>query len=73
MLLDVMTAFPRAMFGDSELEVTRWFASKLGVSNLPTVKQVKDHRPRVLNAAGAPLGMDFHANHAIAGDERPHS
>ncbi|KAJ3559218.1 hypothetical protein NM688_g473 [Phlebia brevispora] len=52
-LLDILGAFPRSMFSETELEVTRWFAENLGITNLPSVKQVKDHRERILAVAGA--------------------
>lgn len=51
--MDVMTAFPRSLFSESEMEVTRWFASRLGASCVPSVRQVKDHRHEVLTVAGA--------------------
>lgn len=51
--MDVMTAFPRSLFSESEMEVTRWFALRLGASRVPSVRQVKDHRRAVLTVAGA--------------------
>ena len=50
--MDIMSAFPLAMFSENEIDVTRWFAEKLGVRGLPSVRQVKDHRSRALNVAG---------------------
>jgi hypothetical protein len=35
------------------MEVTRWFAGRLGAPNLPSVQQVKNHRQEVLKVAGA--------------------
>ncbi|KAF7975494.1 hypothetical protein HWV62_9415 [Athelia sp. TMB] len=52
-LMDVMTAFPRSLFSESEMEVTRWFARRLGASDVPSVQQVKNHRHEVLAVAGA--------------------
>ncbi|KAJ6477093.1 hypothetical protein C8R47DRAFT_985146 [Mycena vitilis] len=54
-LLDIMTAFPRSVFSESELNATRWFASKCGVSNLPPIRQVKQHRSKILDLCGANL------------------
>lgn len=48
-----MTAFPRSVFSEPELDATLWFTSKCGVNNLPSVRQVKSHRSRVLEACGA--------------------
>ncbi|KAA1469056.1 hypothetical protein DENSPDRAFT_756058, partial [Dentipellis sp. KUC8613] len=52
-LMDLMGAFPRSVFSDAELEVTRWFTNKLGVRQLPTPRLVKKHRVPVLNLAGS--------------------
>ncbi|TFK70456.1 hypothetical protein BDN72DRAFT_838978 [Pluteus cervinus] len=46
-LIDVMAAFPRSVFSETELDATRWFAMKCGVVNLPTIRQVKSHRPKL--------------------------
>ncbi|KAJ7654427.1 hypothetical protein DFH06DRAFT_993722, partial [Mycena polygramma] len=54
-LLDIMTAFPRSVFSESELNATRWFASKCGVANLPPIRQVKQHRSKILDLCGAKL------------------
>lgn len=51
--MDIMTAFPRSLFSESEMEVTRWFARWLGVSHVPSVQQVKNHCHEVLAVAGA--------------------
>ncbi|KAJ7038972.1 hypothetical protein C8F04DRAFT_1321658 [Mycena alexandri] len=51
-LLDLMSGFPRACFSEKELNATRWYAKKNGVSLQPTIKQVKNHRPSILNVAG---------------------
>ncbi|KAJ7922473.1 hypothetical protein B0H13DRAFT_2410462 [Mycena leptocephala] len=51
-LLDIMSGFPRACFSEKELNATRWYAKKNGVSSQPTIKQVKNHREDILNVAG---------------------
>ncbi|KII94845.1 hypothetical protein PLICRDRAFT_693166 [Plicaturopsis crispa FD-325 SS-3] len=51
-LLDVMSAFPRSVFSEKELRATQWYTSKHGVTGLPSVRQVKNHRPHILNVAG---------------------
>ncbi|KAF7982888.1 hypothetical protein HWV62_25136 [Athelia sp. TMB] len=51
-LLDIMHAFPRSVFSETELEATLWFTAKCGVEDLPTVRQVKYHRDRVLRLCG---------------------
>jgi hypothetical protein len=51
-LLDLMSGFPRACFSEKELNATRWYAKKNGVSLQPTIKQVKNHRQSILNVAG---------------------
>lgn len=51
--MDIMTAFPRSLFSESEMEVTLWFARRLGVNRVPSVQQVKNHRHEVLAVAGA--------------------
>ncbi|KAJ7278158.1 hypothetical protein C8J57DRAFT_1126069, partial [Mycena rebaudengoi] len=48
-----MTAFPRSVFSESELEATRWFASKCGAENLPHIRTVKRHRTQILDLCGA--------------------
>lgn len=47
-----MGAFPRSVFSESELEAVRWFATKQGISDLPSVRVVKGHRSEILNVAG---------------------
>ncbi|KAJ7831981.1 hypothetical protein B0H13DRAFT_2240508 [Mycena leptocephala] len=47
-----MSGFPRACFSEKELNATRWYAKKNGVSSQPTIKQVKNHREDILNVAG---------------------
>lgn len=47
-----MGAFPRSLFSEQELNATRWYASKHGVSGLPTICQVKKDREGVLESAG---------------------
>ncbi|KAF7971893.1 hypothetical protein HWV62_19513 [Athelia sp. TMB] len=51
-LLDVMGAFPRSLFSEAELKAARWYAAKHGVTGLPNVRQVKNHRKKILDAAG---------------------
>ncbi|KAJ3542935.1 hypothetical protein NM688_g5919 [Phlebia brevispora] len=51
-LLDVLSAFPRGSFSEAEMEITRWFASRLGVSNIPTVRTVKHRRELIRTLAG---------------------
>ncbi|KAK6981189.1 hypothetical protein R3P38DRAFT_2559295 [Favolaschia claudopus] len=50
-----MTAFPRSVFSESELDAARWFASKCGVQDLPAIRQVKRHRSTILDLCGADL------------------
>ncbi|RDX40530.1 hypothetical protein OH76DRAFT_1394203 [Lentinus brumalis] len=50
--LDAMMAFPRACFGEGELEATCWFSGKCGASGLPSVSQVKRHRTALLELCG---------------------
>ncbi|KZT19673.1 hypothetical protein NEOLEDRAFT_1158985 [Neolentinus lepideus HHB14362 ss-1] len=47
-----MGAFPRVLFSEMELRAMRWFAVKNGVSDLPTIKQVKYQRSEVIKVAG---------------------
>ncbi|KAF8137764.1 hypothetical protein K438DRAFT_2120336 [Mycena galopus ATCC 62051] len=47
-----MSGFPRACFSEKELNATRWYAAKNGVSVQPTIKQVKNHRQDILTVAG---------------------
>ncbi|KAJ6487363.1 hypothetical protein C8R47DRAFT_979100 [Mycena vitilis] len=47
-----MSGFPRACFSEKELNATRWYAAKNGVSSQPTIKKVKNHRQDILNVAG---------------------
>lgn len=51
-LLDVMGAFPRALFSESELGAARWLASKVGAKKLPTICQVKLAREAVQRVIG---------------------
>lgn len=51
-LLDIMAGFPRSCFSEKELDATRWFARKNGITGLPTIKQVKNHRNVIANVAG---------------------
>ncbi|KAJ6448648.1 hypothetical protein C8R45DRAFT_752497, partial [Mycena sanguinolenta] len=46
---------PRSVFSESELDATRWFASKCGVNNLPPIRQVKQHRSKILELCGVNL------------------
>jgi len=62
-----MTAFPRSVFSQSELEATRWFALKCSVEELPTIRQVKYHCDFVLNLAGVdPQTEDGKLGHLFA-------
>ncbi|KAJ6570768.1 hypothetical protein B0H10DRAFT_1839798 [Mycena sp. CBHHK59/15] len=47
-----MSGFPRACFSEKELNATRWYAAKNGVSAQPSIKQVKNHRQDISNVAG---------------------
>ncbi|KAJ7239146.1 hypothetical protein C8J57DRAFT_1086540 [Mycena rebaudengoi] len=47
-----MSGFPRSCFSEKELDATRWYAKKNGVTNQPTIKQVKNHREDIINVAG---------------------
>lgn len=52
-IIDIMSAFPRSLFSESELDAARWFAEKLGVGrSLPSVREVKIHRDMVMATAG---------------------
>ncbi|TFY59665.1 hypothetical protein EVJ58_g5640 [Rhodofomes roseus] len=51
-LMDILGAFPRAVFSESEMSAAKWFAERHGASGLPDVKQVKRHRETILKAAG---------------------
>ncbi|KAF9000376.1 hypothetical protein BDZ89DRAFT_1121660 [Hymenopellis radicata] len=56
---DCMGAFPRAVFSEPELNITRWFAEKCGVDDIPTVRQIKTRRKDILKLAGGnPAEMD---------------
>lgn len=50
--MDVMGAFPRALFSESELAAARWLASRLGAKKLPTIRQVKLARDAVQRVIG---------------------
>ncbi|KAJ7215273.1 hypothetical protein C8J57DRAFT_1096269 [Mycena rebaudengoi] len=47
-----MSGFPRSCFLEKELDATRWYAKKNGVTNQPTIKQVKNHRDDIIDVAG---------------------
>ncbi|KAJ7480506.1 hypothetical protein B0H11DRAFT_2157896 [Mycena galericulata] len=47
-----MSGFPRSCFSEKELDAARWYATKNGVSNQPSIKQVKNHREDIRNVAG---------------------
>ena len=51
--MDIMTAFPRSVFSESELEACHWFANKCSASDLPSVQAVKAHRKHVMKQFGA--------------------
>ncbi|KAH9925773.1 uncharacterized protein B0H18DRAFT_1085196 [Fomitopsis serialis] len=50
--MDILSAFPRALFSENELEAAKWFAERHGATGLPNVGQVKHQRERILNTAG---------------------
>ncbi|KAJ7110514.1 hypothetical protein C8R44DRAFT_833390 [Mycena epipterygia] len=52
-----MGGFPRSCFSEKELNATRWYAKKNGVSGQPTIRQVKNHRPDILNVAGVSTSL----------------
>ncbi|KAI9070340.1 hypothetical protein FKP32DRAFT_1531282, partial [Trametes sanguinea] len=43
---------PRALFSESEMRGTRWVAAKSGSQSLPSIRQVKTSRTKVLATAG---------------------
>ncbi|KII83449.1 hypothetical protein PLICRDRAFT_32899 [Plicaturopsis crispa FD-325 SS-3] len=47
-----MPGFPRALFSETEIKATTWYSRKLGVPNVPTIEQVKNHSERIDNIAG---------------------
>ena len=59
-----MSAFPRAVFSENELDAVKWFAERHGATGLPEVKQVKSHRDRILKAAG----LDTQTHDGALGD-----
>ena len=57
-ILDILGAFPRSLFSESELDAALWLARRLGVEGqLPSVHQVKSHRPNILQVAGLDTKM----------------
>ena len=40
-LLDIMGAFPRTVYSESDMGTMTWLAKELGVSEIPSLKQVK--------------------------------
>ncbi|KAG8978953.1 hypothetical protein FRB90_008233, partial [Tulasnella sp. 427] len=52
-LIDTMSAFPRSVFSQTEMDAMRWFTSKCGINGLPTLSEVQRHRKAILKAAGA--------------------
>jgi hypothetical protein len=66
-LLDIMHAFPRSVFSESELEATLWFTSKCGVEDLLTVQQVKSHQDAILEKCGvSPRMVEGKLSHRFA-------
>ncbi|KAI0260095.1 hypothetical protein BC834DRAFT_973700 [Gloeopeniophorella convolvens] len=54
--MDVMNAFPRTMFSESQLGLVRWAMTQLGVPEMPSVQSTKRQRDSVLRWAGnAPM------------------
>ncbi|KAI0669224.1 hypothetical protein C8Q78DRAFT_1042302 [Trametes maxima] len=51
-LLDVTGAFPRSLFSESEMRGTRWVAGRSGARRLPSIRQVKTSRRKVMTVAG---------------------
>ncbi|KAI0739792.1 hypothetical protein C8Q80DRAFT_1357527 [Daedaleopsis nitida] len=51
-LMDVMGAFPRALFSESELTAARWLAGRMGSIHLPSIRKIKLTREAVLRVAG---------------------
>ncbi|KAJ7702836.1 hypothetical protein B0H17DRAFT_1157414 [Mycena rosella] len=47
-----MGGFLRSCFSEKELNATRWYAKKNGVGGQPSIRQVKNHCPDILNVAG---------------------
>ncbi|KZV61610.1 hypothetical protein PENSPDRAFT_693254 [Peniophora sp. CONT] len=64
-LTDLLSAFPRVVFSDSELDIVSWYTQKLGVRNLPAAKTLRRHREVILKLAGALLRevTGVHGNH----------
>lgn len=52
-LIDTMSAFPRSVFSQTEMDAMRWFTTKCGIRGLPTLSDVQRHRKAILQAAGA--------------------
>ncbi|KAK7455889.1 hypothetical protein VKT23_010927 [Stygiomarasmius scandens] len=48
-----MSAFPRSVFSETELEACRWFANQCGADEIPTVRTVKRHRETIVEQFGA--------------------
>ncbi|KAI0262219.1 hypothetical protein BC834DRAFT_940012 [Gloeopeniophorella convolvens] len=51
--MDILGAFPRAVFSEAETDIVRWVATKLGVLRLPSAHAVKRQRDLVLSLAGS--------------------
>lgn len=62
--MDVMNAFPRTMFSESQLGLVRWAMTQLGVPEMPSVQSTKRQRDSVLRWAGnAPMeATSTHSN-----------
>lgn len=50
--MDIMSAFPRALFSEKELRAVKWFAECNGATGIPDIKAVKRMREAVLKAVG---------------------
>ncbi|KAJ6538911.1 hypothetical protein B0H10DRAFT_1626176, partial [Mycena sp. CBHHK59/15] len=48
---------PRSCFSEKELNATRWYAKKNGVTGQPTIRQVKNHRTDILKIAGVSTSL----------------
>ncbi|KAI0633450.1 hypothetical protein C8Q77DRAFT_1157660 [Trametes polyzona] len=69
-LMDVMGAFPRALFSESELRAARWLAEKTGARSVPTIQQVKRAREAMLKIAGIePMLYQGNCGHLYATTE----
>jgi hypothetical protein len=52
-LLDLLDAFPRSQFSESQIESFRLFYELCGRASLPTIDMIKNHRDVLQEIAGA--------------------